>query len=179
MTHASTAVGETYPEEHALDLIIRLNEAKGTAARWELLGPLLQALSDQLDGAKTARNDLKAAVDDILKYRKWPRDWPEPDLSKATNRRDFVAAIHDIAHYVESKKLGNWVLIESERLGNQQSNDEEFKAAVVKWLNEQIKSPEKTFIQLLDHTLPIELEGNSKLVREVLDELKYRPEICC
>jgi hypothetical protein len=103
LERAMKAAGMKFPREHAENLLTRLNEAKGTAARWELLDPLLRAISDQMDGQETANQNLKDAIEDIQKYRKWPKEWPTPDLSKATRRRDVVAAIHDLARHVESQ----------------------------------------------------------------------------
>ena len=75
---------------------------RDTAEQWHLLSPLLQAMSDQLDGEDTAAQDLKIAIKNIQQSGNDPEELHAPDLSGATHRHDVVAAIHDLARYVKS-----------------------------------------------------------------------------
>ena len=47
---------------------------RSTAEQWNLLNPFLEAMSDQIDGEDTARQDLKYAIDNIKKSKIGPKN---------------------------------------------------------------------------------------------------------
>lgn len=70
----------------AKDLVKRLTTQPGVKAQWNLLGPLLRAMSDQIDGVETSRQDLLKAIKKFKKPAAGPkilrhRTWPKPNFA--------------------------------------------------------------------------------------------------
>ena len=135
---------------------------RSTAEQWNLLNPFLEAMSDQIDGVDTARQDLKYAIDNIKKSKNRREELRAPDLTEITHRHDVMAAIHDLARYVRS------TLPDDPRL----TAPDKFKAGVNEVLTKQkftVETVENMQI-FLKHADQMTLTRHSKVVRDAMRE---------
>ncbi len=137
----------------AKDLVKRLTTQPGVKAQWNLLGPLLRAMSDQIDGVETSRQDLLKAIKKIQEASSGSKDLEAPNLAKAKLRLDVASAIHDLAHYIENN------ISKDQKLDN-----DAFKAAVSDLLRKQDLTSDVLRL-FLDHADALDLNGRSLQVR--------------
>ena len=135
---------------------------RDTAEQWHLLSPLLQAMSDQLDGEDTAAQDLKIAIENIQQSGNEPEKLHAPDLSGATQRHDVVAAIHDLVRYVKSTLPDN-------------PRQAIFQKAVENELIKQNFTGER-LKNFLKHADQVTLNRHSNFVRKIMQEF-YKPSL--